>query len=120
MRPGDEVECIKDMPPTWHRRNALYWHVTPPVVGQRYTVRALCPVSRDQPRIILVGLKNPRVRFYYGVTGEASFPVKNFRKLTRTATTVEQWLAKPTDADSEQWDNRREPKDAPRKIKERV
>jgi hypothetical protein len=106
MRPGDEVECIKDMSRIWHLRNERFWHCATPVVGRRYIVRNVCPVSRDVPRILLAGLVNPVVKFYAHASGEASFPMKHFHKITTT--TVETWLEKPTDADSEQWDNRRE------------
>jgi hypothetical protein len=107
MRPSDEVKCIKDMNPSWHRRNTRYWHCTPPVVGQRYTVRAICPVSRDIPRILLTELRNGPVKFSPGRFAEASFPVKNFRLITRTVTDVKAWLDAPTDPASEQWDNRK-------------
>lgn len=109
MRPGDEVECIKDLTPAWHRNNARSWHITPPVVGQRYTVRDLCPVAAAHQRVwlLLAELRSPRVRFRPGEYGEASFPAANFRLITKSTATTEQWLAKPADADSEQWDNRR-------------
>jgi hypothetical protein len=106
MGPSDEVECIKGLTPEWHRA-ARQWRVTPPVVGQRYTVRSIC--KRRETNILLVGLRNPTVRFSGGKGwAEASFPSRNFRLIrrytTEMRTTVDQWLEQPTGGD--EWDNR--------------
>jgi hypothetical protein len=109
MKPGDEVECIKDYSPGWHRMNSRTWCVTPPIVGERYVVRDICRASKF-PSILLAGVKNPTVRFHHtGRRGEASFLMSHFRVIEKRVTeaSVVERFTKGADRKSEKWDNRR-------------
>lgn len=107
MKPGDTVECIKDYSAGWHRWNARVWHVTPPVVGKRYTVRDLCRNTRHGPGILLCEIRSPTVKWRGGVFGEASFDARHFRVIRTTTTDISAIINAPVDRASEQWDNRK-------------
>lgn len=110
MKPGDEVECIRDYSELWHSKNKRVWKITPPVLGARYTVRSYCANALAKwPSILLVELKNPEVKFSKTRRGEASFSMEHFRVIKKAGekmSTVEKFMS-GADPGSDELDNRR-------------
>jgi hypothetical protein len=105
FKEGESAVCIND-DFTYATRKYSGTPLTFPKRGKCYVVRGYA-VRGKFPAVLLIGIKNPRVRYMDGVTREAGFWEERFERapgiedLTKIATEVTRWCSAPVREDED-------------------
>jgi hypothetical protein len=104
---GQPVVCVNDTVSTQIAR--MFPGMTWPVRGQRYVIRRYVRAGAPHlPAVLLVEIKNRRVRYLDGRVDEAGFwderfaPITDIGDLEKIAKEVDQWMGEPEQVDEEE------------------